>query len=101
MSRTRNTTENLNRLLTEQTHLVLLFDRSLAIKDLWHSAFDYGNVKSQWIPNPVKRSQWDVLRNPEAHFGETFFITNGLGETKEFPYDAIPECLGGGKEIQT
>ena len=97
----RNTTEKLQTLLTEQTHLVLLLDRSLAIKHLWRSVFDYGNVKSQWIPTGEKRSRMDQLRNPEAHFGETLLVTNGMGDTKKFPYEDVPQCLGGGKVLSS
>ena len=98
---TRNTTEKLQRLLTEQTHLVLLLDRSLAIRHLWRSAFDYGDVKSQWIPNAVKRSQFDQLLNPGEHVGETLLVTNGMQDVKKFPYDDVPQCLGGGKFLPT
>jgi len=97
----RNTTEKLQRLLTEQTHLVLLLDRSLAIKHLWRSAFDYGNVKSQWIPAAVKRSKLDKWRNPGEHVGEDLIVTNAMGDVKEFPYEDVPQCLGGGKEYPT
>ena len=92
----RNTTEKLQRLLTEQTHLVLLLDRSLAIKHLWHSAFDYGDVKSQWISGLSS-----AMRNPGAHLGETLIVTNGMGDTKKFAYEDVPQCLGGGKVLQT
>ena len=98
---TRNTTEKLQRLLTEQTHLVLLLDRSLAIKHLWRSAFDYGDVKSQWIPNPVKRSRLDERLNPGEHVGETLMVTNAMGDVKKFPYDDVPQCLGGAKVFPT
>ena len=97
----RNTTEKFQRLLTEQTHLVLLLDRSLAIRNLWRSAFDYGDVKSQWISNPVTRSQFDQLRNPGEHVGETLMVTNGMGDVKNFPYDDVPQCLGGAKVLPT
>ena len=97
----RNTTEKLQRLLTEQTHLVLLLDRSLAIKHLWRSAFDYGDVKSQWIPNAVERSQYDQLRNPGEHVGETLMVTNAMGDVKKFQYDDVPQCLGGAKVFPT
>ena len=63
----RNTTEKLQTLLTEQTHLVLL----------------------------------DQLRNPEAHFGETLLVTNGMGDTKKFPYEDVPQCLGGAKVLSS
>ena len=97
----RNTTEKLQRLLTEQTHLVLLLDRSLAIKHLWRSAFDYGDVKSQWIPSGLERSKLDQLRNPGEHVGEELVVTNAMGDVKKFFYDDVPKCLGGGKEYPT
>jgi len=87
--------------MTEQTYLVEQLDKALAIEYLWNSVFDYGDVKSQWIPNPVRRSQFDQLRNPDAHFGETLLVTNAMGETKEFPYDDVPRILGGGKEVSS
>ena len=96
----RNTTEKLQRLLTEQTHLVLLLDRSLAIKHLWRSAFDYGDVKSQWI-STGQRSKVDQLRNPGEHVGEELVVTNAMGDAKKFAYDDVPKCLGGGKEYPT
>ena len=96
---TRNTTENLKRLMTEQTYLVEQLDKALAIEHLWHTAFDYGDVKSQWIPNPVKRSRLDQRLNPGAHVGETFIITNAMGDVKKFLYDDVPHILGGGKVV--
>jgi hypothetical protein len=91
----RNTTEKLQRLLTEQTHLVLLLDRSLAIKHLWRSAFDYGDVKSEWIPTGGRQHP------TEPHKDETLMVTNAMGDIKKFPYDDVPQCLGGAKVLPT
>jgi hypothetical protein len=91
-------TERLRSLHTEQTKLVEELDKALAIKHLWAAAFDHGNAKSQWIPNAVKRSQFDQLLNPDVHFGESLLVTNGMGDAKKFPYDAVPNILGGGRK---
>ena len=87
--------------MTEQTYFVEQLDKALAIEHLWHTAFDYGDVKSQWLSNSVKRSHWDRARNPDAHLGETLMITNAMGDVKKFPYENVPRILGGGKEVSS
>jgi len=96
----RNTAEKLQQLLTEQLYTVSLLDKSLAIKHLWRTAFDYGDVKSRWMSNSVNGSR-DTSRDPNAHVGEMFIISNAMGDVKKFSYDDVPRCLGGGKEHPT
>ena len=99
MSRIRNTSDKLKQHLTEQTYLVEQLDKALAIEHLWHTVFDYGNAKSQWLSADEKRSRSDILRNPDTHFGETLMVTNGMGDVKKFPYHDVPQILGGGKNV--
>ena len=93
-----NVTERLRSLHTEQTKLVEELDKALAIKHLWAAAFDHGNAKSQWIPTGGRRSHFDRLRNPDVHFGESLLVTNGMGDAKKFPYEDVPNILGGGRK---
>ena len=98
----RNTSEKFAKLVSEETHLATLLDKSLAIRHLWRSAFDYGDVRSRWIPNSDhQQPRRDALRDSEAHRGESLIITNGMQDVKKFPYDDVPQCLGGGKFLPT
>jgi len=91
-------TGRLRSLQSKGAKLVEELDKTLAIKHLWASAFDHGNAKSQWMPTGVKRSRFDRLRNPGLHFGESLLVTNGTGDTKKFPYEDVPNILGGGRK---
>ena len=33
--------------------------------------------------------------------GETLMVTNAMGDVKKFPYDDVPQCLGGAKVFPT
>ena len=93
-------TKRLNRLVSEQVHLVEQLDKSLALKSLWNEVFDHGGATSRWSGNPKDPDKMRKLKmcklKREHTDDESLIITNGLGDTREFFYEKVPAILGGG-----
>ena len=71
--------------------------RSMMITTLWPTVFDNGPAKSSWKDTrlPEQRSHYKKLGVP-FYEGHTFVLTDGVGEVREFPFEQVPEILGGG-----
>jgi len=73
--------------------------RAMMITILWPKVFDNGPAKSSWKDTrpPEQRSHYKKLvQGVPFHKGHTFVLTDGAGEVREFPFEQVPEILGGG-----
>lgn len=85
----------LKELHRRQADLMAEFERGLAVKSLWGEAFDHGACRSGWIGAPLTREASRRLygRHNGVRYALRLRVTNGAGESREWPQAEVPTIL--------
>lgn len=78
-----------------RAELAIKLQKSMALKELWMEVFDKGAASSAWVKPSGVPPRVPALRSPNEQ--RIFRVTNGVGESRDYPYALVPEILGGGR----
>lgn len=79
--------KNIREMNARRDALLRELERSLALRALWSDAFAFGKCTSNWIGTPISRTLAGIK------YALRLKITNGIGNTREFPQDEVPAVL--------
>lgn len=90
-------TQELRKKQKEVKQLMDGLDRAIALERLWPEVFE-GSAKPSSHWRGIAPSTMALKMGAPKHAEHTFVVTSAAGETREFPFEMVPDALGGGLE---